>query len=179
MMSGRIADPELNPKTDTRTHPPDASNGGVASRGIYPLSFAQRRLWFVDQLEPGIVAYNISRALRLRGELNVKVLQRVIDALIQRHAVLRTTFTSIDGQAVQVVADRQTIDLPVVDLDGLVSDEKELEARRLAVLEFRRPFDLERGPLIRVKLLRLENRVHLLLLSLLLRYVHVFFRRCV
>ncbi|HVR97061.1 MAG TPA: amino acid adenylation domain-containing protein, partial [Thermoanaerobaculia bacterium] len=128
--------------------------------GDLPLSFAQQRLWFLDQLEPGSAAYNIPLAVRLTGELSAGVLAGVFAEIVRRHEALRTTFTSREGRPVQVISPPR-VDLPVVDL-SLVS---EREALRLAREEARRPFDLQRGPLLRLTLLRLSAREHVLLLT--------------
>ncbi|HVR95722.1 MAG TPA: non-ribosomal peptide synthase/polyketide synthase, partial [Thermoanaerobaculia bacterium] len=125
-----------------------------------PLSFAQQRLWFLDQLEPGSAAYNIPLAVRLTGELPAGVLAGVFAEIVRRHEALRTTFTSREGRPVQVISPPR-VDLPVVDL----SQVSESEALRLAREEARRPFDLEKGPLLRLTLLRLSEREHVLLLT--------------
>ncbi|HEX2092454.1 MAG TPA: condensation domain-containing protein, partial [Longimicrobiaceae bacterium] len=129
-----------------------------------PVSFAQQRLWLVDQLEPGSATYNMPFALRLRGVLEVEVLRRSLDALVERHEALRTTFAEHDGTSVQVIHASAPVTLPVVELWGL--SDAELVARRLAGFEALRPFDLERGPLLRSTLLRLGEEDHVLLFTL-------------
>jgi amino acid adenylation domain-containing protein/FkbM family methyltransferase len=131
-----------------------------------PLSFAQQRLWFLDRLEPGSAAYNLPSALRLRGELSVPELAWIFAAAVERHEVLRTTFGSRAGRAVQVIAPWSLPALPIVDLAGLGEARREDRARALAQEESRRPFDLERGPLLRLCLMRLDERDHLLLMTL-------------
>ncbi|HVR99074.1 MAG TPA: amino acid adenylation domain-containing protein, partial [Thermoanaerobaculia bacterium] len=133
----------------------------VPRDGGLPLSFAQQRLWFLDQLEPGSVAYNVPTAVRLSGELSVGLLMWVFAEVVRRHEALRTTFTSREGKPVQVIAPLR-IELPVVDL----SQVPESEALRLAREEARRPFDLQAGPLLRLALLRLDERDHVLLLTM-------------
>ncbi|HEY0605391.1 MAG TPA: amino acid adenylation domain-containing protein, partial [Herpetosiphonaceae bacterium] len=136
-----------------------------------PLSFAQQRLWFLDQLEPNNPFYNVPAAVRLTGALDVAALQQSLDALVRRHETLRTTFgvrvadLGIQEPA-QVIAPTLTIDLPVVDLQALAADERAAEVERITIEESRRPFDLLRGPLIRASLLRLASDEHVLLLTL-------------
>jgi amino acid adenylation domain-containing protein len=138
------------------------------------LSFAQQRLWFFDQLEPGSSFYNISTAVRLDGVLDAAVLERSFNEVVRRHQVLRTTFASAEGQPVQVVAPSMTIPLWMIDLGELPEEEGEAQARELARQEAQRPFDLARGPLVRVCLLRLADACpeqgrrddHVLLLTL-------------
>src|SRR2546423_13313991 len=89
-----------------------------SARKAMPLSFAQERLWFLDQFQPGSSIYNIPAAFRLPGPLNVRALEQSINEVVSRHEVLRTTFQSQDGQPVQVIAPSLTIELPVSDLSG-------------------------------------------------------------
>jgi amino acid adenylation domain-containing protein len=122
-----------------------------------PLSFSQQRLWFIDQFRPGSVEYNIARAVRLAGTVLTDVLERALNEVVRRHAALRTTFTSVDGQPAQVIAPRLVLSLPLVDLRALPEEDRHAEAQRLATLEGHRPFDLTRGPLLRIVLLRLDE----------------------
>jgi amino acid adenylation domain-containing protein len=131
-----------------------------------PLSFAQERLWFMSQLEPATAAYNVPRSVRLLGSLDLAAVQRALHEIGRRHEVLRTTFASRDGAARQVVAPSVDLAPRVVDLGALPEGEREPEAARLAVGEARRPFDLERGPLVRVVLLRFADDEHIALLTL-------------
>jgi len=137
----------------------------VARSGDLPLSFAQQRLWFLDQLEPGSAAYNIPLAVRLGGELRMDLLERVFAEVVRRHEALRTTFASRDGQPVQVIAPPARPVLPVVDLSHLPPGERDERARCAALEEAGRPFDLHRGPLFRVSLVRLDPRDHVLLVT--------------
>ncbi|MCP4659191.1 MAG: AMP-binding protein, partial [bacterium] len=125
-------------------------------RDDVPLSFAQQRLWFLDQFEPASPVYNIPHAVRLGGAVSATVLERVFNEVVRRHEVLRTTFASEAGEPRQVIAAELALALPVVDLASLPAEQREVEARRLAAAEARRPFDLTRGPLLRVTLLRLD-----------------------
>jgi len=135
-------------------------------KAAIPLSFAQQRLWFLDSLNPGSAFYNVPMAIRLRGELNVKAFERSLNALLRRHESLRTSFSVLDGQAVQVIAPSLELDLPLTDLTHLNEDEAEAEVRRLANADAQLPFDLRRAPLMRAALLRLSSKHHILLLSL-------------
>ena len=132
----------------------------------FPLSFAQQRLWFFDQLKPNSAVYLIPRAVRLRGRLHVEALHQALDALVARHEVLRTSFTSIDGSPMQVIAERRVVALPVIDLSLYPEAEREVQARRLAAEEAQRPFDLARDLLLRATLLRLGPEDHVLLLTM-------------
>ncbi|MDY7076205.1 MAG: amino acid adenylation domain-containing protein [Chloroflexota bacterium] len=134
--------------------------------GDLPLSFAQQRLWFLDQFEPGSPFYNVPSAVRLAGPLDVAALEQSLNEIVQRHQVLRTTFQTVDGRAVQVIAPKLTLTLPVVDLGGLPEAEREAEVRRLAAENAQQPFDLAQGPLLRVTLLRLERQEHVVLLNM-------------
>ncbi|HEX8558455.1 MAG TPA: amino acid adenylation domain-containing protein [Pyrinomonadaceae bacterium] len=134
--------------------------------GALPLSFAQRRLWFLDQLEPGGTLYNVPVALRLGGRLEAGVLARVLTEVVRRHESLRTTFTVTGGEPAQVIHDAAPVALPVEDLCAFAESEREAEARRLAAEEARRPFDLSAGPLLRARLLRLSDEEHVLLLTM-------------
>jgi hypothetical protein len=124
-------------------------------KGKLPLSFAQERLWFLDQLEPGSAAYNMPGALRVRGELDRVAFECAMNEIVRRHEVLRTTFAVVDGQPVQVMVPALTLSIPTVDLSALLEESREAEVRRLAIEEAQRPFDLAVGPLLRVRLLDL------------------------
>jgi amino acid adenylation domain-containing protein len=125
-----------------------------------PLSFAQQRLWFIDQLVPGSPFYNISTAVRLKGQLDVSALERTLTEITRRHEVTRTTFPTYEGRPVQMISPVQPISLPVTDLSGMPEGEREAELQRLLDEFARRPFDLARGPLLRVALVRLGDEEH-------------------
>jgi amino acid adenylation domain-containing protein len=133
--------------------------------GALPLSFSQQRLWFLDQLEPGSPFYNSPVAVRLSGELNVGALERTLSEIVGRHEILRTTFQTRDGEPAQVVGEPYEVRLPVEDLGALPEQEREEEMRRLVTEETQRPFDLTRGPLLRVKLLRLAADDHVVVFT--------------
>ncbi|MCG3161078.1 MAG: Linear gramicidin synthase subunit D [Acidobacteria bacterium] len=138
----------------------------VSRDGEAPLSFAQQRLWFLDQLSPGNSLYNISQAIQVKGALDSAALERTLNEIVRRHEILRTTFASIDGKPVQVITPDLRLALPVVDLGNLEEAEREIEARRLAAVEAAQPFDLSRGPLLRATLLRLEPERHVVLFTM-------------
>ncbi|MEA2695447.1 MAG: hypothetical protein QOJ16_4834, partial [Acidobacteriota bacterium] len=137
-----------------------------AAGGPYPLSFSQQRLWFIDRLEPGSAAYNLTDALRLQGRLDRSLLERVVAEIVRRHEVLRTTFTLAEGGPVQVVAPPAALPFSVADLGCLPAAAREVEARRLAEEESALPFDLASGPHLRARLVRLEAEEHLALFTL-------------
>ncbi len=129
---------------------------------LCPSSIDQERLWFIEQLQPGNSAYNIFSASRIKGPLDAALMERVVNELIARHEVLRTTFTVVDDQPMQVIHLRMEITLTPVDLQLLPVEAREQEALRLVTETFSQPFDLEKGPLVRVGLLRLAEDDHVL-----------------
>ena len=131
-----------------------------------PLSFAQQRLWFLDQLVPENPFYNMPAAVQLQGYLNLKALQQAFNTIAQRHETLRTTFTQVDGQPAQVIASSFSLHLPVIDLQSLLTTDRDATIQRLATEEAHRPFKLTTGPLLRVTLLKLAETDHILLLTL-------------
>ncbi|MET0398352.1 MAG: amino acid adenylation domain-containing protein [Longimicrobiaceae bacterium] len=131
-----------------------------------PVSFAQRRLWLIDRLEPGTTAWNMPFPLRLRGALDVGALERALAELVRRHESLRTVFPDVDGEPVQRILPAGPRPLAVVDLRALPEDAREAAARRLAGEEASRPFELARGPLLRSVLLRTADDDWALLLTL-------------
>jgi amino acid adenylation domain-containing protein len=133
--------------------------------GPPPLSFEQQRLWFLDQLEPGNAAYNIFRALRMNGRLDIRALAWSLREIARRHEALRTTFGTFDDQPVQVVGPPPPAEIPTADLSSLPGAAREVLVRRLADEEAKRPFDLGRGPLFRATLLRVAPSEHVLLLT--------------
>src|SRR5438309_373563 len=136
------------------------------SRAAFPASFAQQRLWFLDQLEPGTAAYNLPRAFRIIGPLDVEVLTRAFQMVVQRHASLRTVFDSVDGEARQVVLSDVDMNIPIIDLADIPEAERESEALRIASEEGKKPFDLSEGPLLRPVLVRLGADKYFLVLVL-------------
>ncbi len=157
----RAVDEELQRQSSRPQAPPIEP---TPRDGELPLSFAQQRLWFLDQLEPGNPAYNMPWAVRLRGALDVDLLRRSFDEVARRHEALRTTFAASEGRPVQVIAPEARPELERIDLSHEADAER--EARRLAREEAARPFDLQNGPLLRLSLVRLAEQDHLLLLTL-------------
>ena len=137
-----------------------------AGSGDGRLSYAQERLWFLDQLEPGNPFYNVALTLRLEGTLHVGALQAGFDAIVARHEVLRTNFPAEDGKARLVVSEAKRVPLVHVDLSGLVGEAQTAELYRLAHEEARRPFDLAQDALLRVTILKLEEENHALFLTM-------------
>jgi amino acid adenylation domain-containing protein len=128
------------------------------------LSFAQERLWFLDQLEAGGYGYNLLAVYRLKGKLNLRALEQSVNEVVKRHEVLRTVFASTDGEPEQIVLAAMGIKIPSLDLRGIVSQhDRDSEIRRLCKEEARRSFDLARGPLLRITLLQLSAEEYLLL----------------
>jgi amino acid adenylation domain-containing protein len=131
-----------------------------------PLSFAQQRLWFLDQLEPNSALYNVSRTLRLQGLLHVQALHRTLDAIVARHEALRTSFVAPNGSPVQHIAERRTVALPVIDLSTLPEVVRDAAVQQYIREETQRPFNLARDLLLRATLLRLSLDEHVLLLTM-------------
>jgi amino acid adenylation domain-containing protein len=127
-----------------------------------PASPGQQRLWFIDRLDGGSVQYNIPDALRLRGPLDHRALERAIEAIVERHEILRTRFAEVDGSPVQAIAPPSVVSLSVDDLRGLGSQAEE-RVRRAVSQEADWKFDLAQGPLWRIRLLRVANDDHILL----------------
>lgn len=180
-------EPLLAPRTSAQEMWCEASSGGDFIEGIQvvrraeqgptaprlrrvsrsralSLSFAQQRLWLLDQWEPGSAAYNLPAAYRLTGALDLRALEQSFTEIVRRHEVLRTTFVMGEGRPVQIIAPARTIELPVIDLCDIPAPEREAQVLRRATAEAQRPFDLARGPLVRISLLRLGAEEHVLLL---------------
>jgi amino acid adenylation domain-containing protein/non-ribosomal peptide synthase protein (TIGR01720 family) len=138
----------------------------VERTGPMPLSFAQERMWFLDRLSPGGVAYNIPLAVRLGGTLDAAALERALGEVVRRHDALRTTFGEVDGAPVQVVAPFAGFVLPTEDLSELGEVEREAAVLRRASAVSARPFDLTTGPLFGAELLRLGEEEHVLLMCM-------------
>jgi amino acid adenylation domain-containing protein len=138
----------------------------IARDADLPLSFAQQRLWFIGQLDPGNSTYNIPAAVRLRGSLNLSALERSVNEIVKRHEALRTTFPMVDGRPVQLIAPTLIMTLPVIDLRELPESERETEVQRLVAEEARKPFDFAVGPLVRITLVRVGEEEHVGLLTM-------------
>lgn len=131
------------------------------------LSFAQQRMWFLEQLTPGTPTYNIPCAIRLSGRLDVAALERSLNEIVRRHETLRTTFADRDGRPTQSISESLTLTLNFIDLHGLGERERETRAASLVNDDAQQPFDFKRGPLLRTTLLRVvEEEEHVLLLTI-------------
>jgi hypothetical protein len=134
--------------------------------GGLPLSFAQQRLWFMEQLEPGNAAYNSPRVVRLTGVLDYAALAAALTEIVRRHEVLRTSFPMVEGEPVQSIAAPAPLPVPRVDLAALTALERAVAARQLATSEAGRPFNLASGPVVRALLIRLQPQEHVLVVVL-------------
>jgi amino acid adenylation domain-containing protein len=137
-----------------------------AQQSSAPISYAQQRLWFLDQLLPGNPAYNISAAVRMTGTLDIHALQQSLDEIIRRHEALRTSFVVVEGQPTQVIAPAPKLAWLMLDLRQHPAAGREAEALRLAVDESQRPFELTQGPLVRAALLQLSDDDYVLVLTM-------------
>jgi NRPS condensation-like uncharacterized protein len=133
---------------------------------VFPASFAQQRLWFLDQWEPGSATYNVPSAIRLTGPFDISAFERSLNAVVARHEALRTTFGVKDGQPIQLVSPHSWLTLGMQDLTNLPPADREAEAERLVTAEAHRPFDLSSGPLLRAMTLQLDNDEHVVLLTI-------------
>ena len=138
----------------------------VSRDGEMPLSYAQQRLWFLAQLNPGDTSYNIHKSVRLKGRLDIPALEQTLTEIVRRHESLRTSFPARNGSPVQVIATAQPFKLEVVSLEDFAPDEREAQARRLATEEGCRSFDLSCGLMLRARLLRLDEEEHVLLFTM-------------
>jgi surfactin family lipopeptide synthetase A len=133
---------------------------------VFPASFAQQRLWLLDQLEGASATYNIHDTRLLRGSLDIKALQQAVQTIVQRHETLRTAFDFIDDQPVQIVAAAIDFVVPVLDFTTDPEADRHDRAKQYAIQESQQPFDLKQNPLLRVTLLRLGTTAHLLLVTI-------------
>jgi amino acid adenylation domain-containing protein len=148
---------QLTETTEGVAAPSTTQDSSQSSDEVYlfPLSFGQERLWFLDQFMPGTPLFNLNQAHRISIPLVPSFLQHSLSEMVRRHEILRTTFQVVDGEPMQVVAKQQRAQLPIIDLSGRPLQVREEEAIRIATEEARLPFDLQHGPLLRTKLLRL------------------------
>jgi amino acid adenylation domain-containing protein/FkbM family methyltransferase len=148
-------------------YPPLVRVSREGQKGVrLPLSFAQQRLWFLDQLDPGRAIYNVPGAVRFKGRLDLEVLEKVVNEVVRRHEVLRTRIEVDGNEPVQVIEKWEYRKLEVIDLMSLNRDEREEEVSRMAKEEAETGFDLRRGPLVRVKILKLGEVHHVLLFTM-------------
>lgn len=130
----------------------------------FPLSFAQEQIWFLNRLEDQGITYNMPLAVRIKGKLKIDALQRSLDEIIRRHQVFRVTFAVKEGEAVQLVGEPFAVSLPITHLEELGKKEQEIQVKRLTETEAQAPYDLEKGPLFRMRLLRLGQEHHVMIL---------------
>lgn len=135
-------------------------------REFYPVSLAQRRLWFLNELMPGNAFYNMPAAMRLRGALDIGVLRAAINQIVARHDSLRATFINVGGEPAQVIAPQLSLELELIDLSELASHEQQPALQRHVERAAKAPFDLSQGPLLRTKLLRLSDLEHVLVVTM-------------
>ncbi len=131
-----------------------------------PLSFAQQRLWFLAQLEPNNPFYNIPAAVRLEGQLNLSALQQSFNEILRRHEALRTNFQTLEGQPVAIISSVTSLPLLIIDISELASNQQQASVRKLVDKEAQRLFNLNSDLLLRVKLLRLREQEHIVLLTM-------------
>src|SRR5262249_47595902 len=154
-----IAGTEITQTVGSRVRPSSRA-------GELPLSFAQQRLWFLEQLEPGNPIYNIAAVVRMTGLLKVGALEGALNEVVRRHEILRTTFDNVNGRAEQRIMAALRISVPLINLTQLPEAERAVESRRLTDEESKRSFDLACGPLLRASLLQLSAREYVLLLTM-------------
>ncbi|HEX2268324.1 MAG TPA: amino acid adenylation domain-containing protein, partial [Pyrinomonadaceae bacterium] len=158
---GEYIDGLRAPEPAPQESQPEPEDLPLESKSVIVMSSGQERLWFLDQLEPGRTFYNLPYAIAIDGRLNVTALERSLKEVLRRHEVLRGIFSNVDGHAICTIDRSATLNLPVVDLRELPgAADQQLKA------EVRRPFDLSRGPLLRVNLLWVEDEKHILLLTM-------------
>src|SRR5262249_16848441 len=130
-----------------------------------PLSFAQERLWFLEQLEPGSGVYNICRASRLTGQLNIGALESSLTEILRRHEILRSQIRIVDGQPAQVAVAVSRFEVPVIDLRSLTEPERDREVRDRIKAEAEWHFDFSAGLFFRAVLLQISDEQHILILT--------------
>jgi amino acid adenylation domain-containing protein len=160
-LTGRIE--ALRRGGEAMAYPPIRPTGPGGGRA---LSYSQERLWFLEQFEPSRGAYNVMRFMEVRGRLDVEAMEQALGEIVRRHEVLRTTFSMEQGAAMEVVREELRLPVRIVDLSAVPKAQQETEARRLAGMEARRPFDLVQGPLIRATLVWRSELLQVLLLTM-------------
>jgi len=147
----------------------DRPNLNISDRAevfVFPASFAQQRLWFLDQFAPENPFYNVVTALRLTGSLNLIALEQTFNEIVQRHETLRTTFAAVSGKPMQIISPVCPLNFKILELQHLPPEQRQTEAKKLTAAESLRPFNLSTGPLMRVTILRLTETEHILLLNM-------------
>ncbi len=158
-----MASPSLSLPVTAPVAPVPATSAPELDRPI-PASSGQRRLWFLEQMEPGSPLYNIPYLLRLSGALNGQALDRALGAVVERHESLRTNFIAVASEPTQVIKTSWSLDLPLTDLTAIPADEREAELKRSTIEEAKKPFDLQKDLMLRVRLYRLSETDHALML---------------
>lgn len=158
LLKARLHSEGVSPGSELGIEPVDRA-------GPHPLSYAQQRMWILNQLEPGSPAYNFPAGIRLRGVLDISVLERCLNEIVRRHATLRTTFSEVNGLPVQCVSAELKVLLPLIDLRAKSPAEQTHALQELVGVDVLHPFDLGRGPLLRLKLARLADDEHLLIVT--------------
>nr|QEO74753.1 AMP-dependent synthetase and ligase [uncultured bacterium] len=138
----------------------------VSKNGPLPVSYAQQRLWFLHLINPASAAYNIALAFKLEGPLNVALLEKIMREIVGRHEALRTNFTVIDGEPVQVISNEVGFSIPVIDLRDSPEEEKQAKVQALAAEEAGKPFNLSKDRLLRITLLRTAEQHHVALFTM-------------
>ncbi len=157
---------ELAKDIQEASYPAISAIKPVSRNQNLPLSFAQARLWLLEQLNPGSDIYNMPAMVRLVGELNIQGLEESINEIIRRHEVLRTNFTLVDAQPLQVIIPQVQVKITLVDLQTLTEAEQKAEIHRLSREEFQSPFDFTQAPLLRCQLLQLDTQEYILLFTI-------------
>ncbi|WP_271835357.1 non-ribosomal peptide synthetase [Dolichospermum lemmermannii] len=134
----------------------------ISREGYLPVSFAQERVYFIEQLAPSMTAYQFQESLRIKGNLNIDILEESLSEILRRHEIFRTTFPAVEGKLVQLIHPPQPVKLPVIDLSNFPKSEQESEVQRLTEIAVHEPFDISQLPLIRWTLLKLSNQEYVL-----------------
>jgi amino acid adenylation domain-containing protein len=151
--------------TSNNTQNPSQNIARLTNRESIPLSFAQQRIWLVEQIEPNNTAYLVPMAQRLLGKLNVDVLQQSLDAIAVHHETIRTNFiTTSDGNPLQIITEPRPVELKVIDLNQIQNNNQDEQVQRLLNQEMQRPFDLASDLMLRATLLKINDQEHILLL---------------
>jgi hypothetical protein len=158
--------PELEKLQAAQTARQEREIKRIPRNGRLPLSFAQQRMWLMDQLEPNSAFYNLPAAVRIQGNLDVAALEESFNEIVRRHEVLRTTFGHVEGHPIQILSPAHNLTVERIDLRHLPEEERLESVEQLAAHQARLPFDLTQGPLLRVKLLKLKEQEHIVLLTL-------------
>ena len=154
---------QLLTQGNTKQHRQRLAIERIPHEGLLPVSFAQERVYFIQQLAPENSAYQFQAKIRFRGQLDVTVLHQCLDEIVQRHEIFRTTYPAINGRLFQVINPHQPISFKVIDLQALPESEQEAKAQKLCEAEVQQPFDMNQLPLVRWVLLKLSEQEHQLI----------------